>query len=61
MRATTGAGEEDGARVAGAVERLGQLGDELRVEGVPTLGAGERDADNRPIPLDSKGTHTRAA
>ena len=44
--------EDDGPRVADVGERLGQLANELRVEGVSSLGLVDRDAKNRSIPLD---------
>ena len=36
-------GEDDGARVADVGEGLGELGDQLGVEGVPALGPREGD------------------
>ena len=42
------AGEHDRAGVADVRERLGELGDERRVECVPPLGACERDAEDSP-------------
>ncbi len=53
------AGEHDGACVSDVGERFRQLGDERRVEGVPPVGAGERDAQNVAVAFDPKSLHRR--
>jgi hypothetical protein len=55
------AGEDDRARVADISERLGQLGDQRRVEGISPVGARERDAQNGTVSLQAKRAHVRAA
>ena len=40
-------------------ERLGQLADQLGVEGVPPLGLRDRDAQDVAVSLDAERTHAR--
>ena len=54
-------GQDDRPCVADVGERLGQLGDQGGVERVPTLGTGERDAEDTAISFDSERAHVRAA
>ena len=52
--------EHDRARLADVDERLGELLDQRRVEGVAGLGAGQRDAEHVVVPLDPQRVHCQA-
>ena len=53
------AGEHDGAARAYVDERLGELGDQGRIERVACLGLRERDAKDVVLSLDAKRAHGR--
>ncbi len=55
------AAEEDRPRVPDVAERLCQLGDELGVERIATLGPRQCDAQHRPISLHAQPAHAGAA
>ena len=55
------AGEHDGARVADVRERLGELADQLRVEGVAPLRLRERHAQHCSVALDPQARHRRGS
>ena len=51
--------EDDRARGPDVDERLGELGDQRRVERVPALRPGEREAEDVAVALDPERTHAR--
>ena len=55
-------GEDDGTGATDADEGLRELRDQRRVEGVPPVGAGERDAEDVAVPLRAqvRGHEARA-
>jgi dihydrodipicolinate synthase/N-acetylneuraminate lyase len=53
------AGEDDGTRVSHVLERIGELSDEGRVEGVAPLWAREGHPQHGAVPLDSERAHRR--
>ena len=52
--------EHDGTRLADVDERLGELLDQRRVEGVARLGAGQGDAEDVVVPFDPQRVHVTA-
>jgi hypothetical protein len=55
------AGEEDCPCAARIDERLRELCDQRRVECVPPVGPGQRDSEDRPVPLHPECAHGAAA
>ena len=54
-------GKDHRARVADVHERIGQLGDQRGVEGVPPLRAPKRHAEDIAVSFHPKRAHVRAA